>query len=104
MTNRGSDLIGVKNMCQKHQALMAELAGHEPRIRKTCNEAEDMIQRAHFASGDVKRRVVALQGKWQTLRDKVCFETFFQDFFVRPLETIIWFVLGFFKTFFKTFL
>jgi spectrin alpha len=57
-------------MCQKHQALMAELAGHEPRIRKTCNEAEDMIQRAHFASADVKKRVVALQNKWQMLKDK----------------------------------
>lgn len=69
-SNRGCDLIGVKNLCQKHQALMAELAGHEPRIRKTCNEAEDMIQRAHFASADVKKRVVALQNKWQMLKDK----------------------------------
>lgn len=67
---RGRDLIGVKNLCQKHQALMAELAGHEPRIRRTCNEAEDMIQRAHFASADVKKRVVALQNKWQMLKDK----------------------------------
>lgn len=69
-SNRGCDLIGVKNLCQKHQALMAELAGHEPRIRRTCNEAEDMIQRAHFASADVKKRVVALQNKWQMLKDK----------------------------------
>ena len=68
--NRGRDLIGVKNLCQKHQALMAELAGHEPRIRRTCNEAEDMIQRGHFASADVKKRVVALQNKWQSLKDK----------------------------------
>jgi len=69
-SSRGRDLIGVKNLCQKHQALMAELAGHEPRIRRTCNEAEDMIQRAHFASADVKKRVVALQNKWQLLKDK----------------------------------
>lgn len=64
------DLIGVKNLCQKHQALMAELAGHEPRIRRTCNEAEDMIQRGHFASPDIKKRVVSLQNKWQLLKDK----------------------------------
>jgi len=49
---------------------MAELAGHEPRIRKTCNEAEDMIQRGHFASADVKKKVVNLQNKWQLLKDK----------------------------------
>ena len=49
---------------------MTELAGHEPRIRKTCNEAEDMIQRSHFAAADIKKRVVALQTKWQLLKDK----------------------------------
>ena len=69
-SNRGRDLIGVKNLVQKHQALMTELSGHEPRIRKTCNEAEDMIQRGHYASADVKKRCVALQNKWQMLRDK----------------------------------
>ncbi len=69
-SGRGRDLIGVKNLCQKHQALMAELAGHEPRIRKTCNEAEDMIQRDHFAHAEVKRKVVILQNKWQSLKDK----------------------------------
>ncbi len=69
-SNRNRDLIGVKNLFQKHQGLMTELAGHEPRIRKTCNEAEDMIQRGHFASADIKKRVVALQNKWQLLKDK----------------------------------
>lgn len=69
-SNRNRDLIGVKNLCQKHQALMTELAGHEPRVRKTCNEAEDMIQNGHFASAEIKKRVVALQNKWQLLKDK----------------------------------
>lgn len=69
-SNRGRDLIGVKNLCQKHQALMAELAGHEPRIRQTCNQAADMIERKHFAADEVKKRIVALQAKWQLLKDK----------------------------------
>lgn len=67
---RGRDLIGVKNLCQKHQAFMSDLQSHEPRIRKTCNAAEDMIQRAHFAAADIKKRCVSLQTKWQCLKDK----------------------------------
>ena len=68
--SRGRDLIGVKNLCQKHQAFMSDLQSHEPRIRKTCNAAEDMIQRGHFAASDIKKRCVGLQTKWQCLKDK----------------------------------
>ena len=39
VSSRGRDLIGVKNLCQKHQAFMSDLQTHEPRIRKTCNLA-----------------------------------------------------------------
>lgn len=49
---------------------MTELAGHEPRIRRTCNEAEDMIQRQHFAAAEIKKKIVLLQNKWQLLKDK----------------------------------
>ena len=68
--NYGRDLIGVQNLVKKHQALMIELATHEPRIRKTCNEGEDMIQREHYAANDIKKRIVQLQSKWQLLKDK----------------------------------
>ena len=49
---------------------MIELATHEPRIRRTCNEGEDMIERDHYAANDIKKRIVQLQNKWQTLKDK----------------------------------
>ena len=68
--NYGRDLIGVQNLVKKHQALMIELATHEPRIRKTCNEGEDMIQREHYAANEIKKRTVQLQTKWQVLKDK----------------------------------
>ena len=68
--NYGRDLIGVQNLVKKHQALMIELATHEPRIRRTCNEGEDMIERDHYAANDIKKRIVQLQNKWQTLKDK----------------------------------
>lgn len=69
-SSRGRDLIGIKNLAQKHQTFMTELAGHEPRIRRTCNEAEDMIQRQHFAAAEIKKKIVSLQNKWQLLKDK----------------------------------
>jgi spectrin alpha len=58
--NYGCDLIGVQILIKKHQALMIELATHEPRIRKTCNESEDMIQREHYSTPDFKKRIVQL--------------------------------------------
>jgi len=40
---------------------MIELATHEPRIRKTCNEGEDMMLREHYSTPDIKKRIVQLQ-------------------------------------------
>ncbi len=68
-SNMGRDLIGVQNLVKKHQTIQAEIQGHEPRIRKTCNEAEDMINNEHYALNDIKKRCTQLQSKWQLLKD-----------------------------------
>ncbi len=68
-SNMGRDLIGVQNLVKKHQTIQAEIQGHEPRIRKTCNEAEDMINNEHYALSDIKKRCTQLQSKWQLLKD-----------------------------------
>uniref|UniRef100_A0A2K5R8T0 Spectrin alpha chain, non-erythrocytic 1 n=1 Tax=Cebus imitator TaxID=2715852 RepID=A0A2K5R8T0_CEBIM len=41
-TNRGKDLIGVQNLLKKHQALQAEIAGHEPRIKAVTQKGNAM--------------------------------------------------------------
>lgn len=69
-TNRGRDLIGVQNLIKKHQALQAELAGHEPRINNVCVEGEAMIKDKHFASADIKAKIEELQARWQALMEK----------------------------------
>ena len=69
-TNYGRDLIGVQNLVKKHQALMTELAGHEARIRRTLNSGEDMVQREHYATPDIKQRISQLQAKWDLLKEK----------------------------------
>ncbi|KAE8583019.1 hypothetical protein XENTR_v10020411 [Xenopus tropicalis] len=69
-TNRGKDLIGVQNLLKKHQALQAEIAGHEPRIKAVTQKGESMISEGHFASDEVKGKLRELNDKWATLKNK----------------------------------
>ncbi|XP_024120554.1 spectrin alpha chain, non-erythrocytic 1 isoform X3 [Oryzias melastigma] len=69
-TNRGKDLIGVQNLLKKHQALQAEITGHEPRIKAVTQKGEAMVEEGHFAGEDVKTRLAELHGRWDTLKGK----------------------------------
>ncbi|ESO95207.1 hypothetical protein LOTGIDRAFT_202396 [Lottia gigantea] len=69
-TNRGRDLIGVQNLMKKHQALQAEIAGHEPRINNVCQHGQAMIKEGHFASKNIDESVEQLNERWQQLKDK----------------------------------
>lgn len=40
----GKDLIGVQNLLKKHQALQAEIVGHEPRIKAVTQKGEAMVE------------------------------------------------------------
>lgn len=68
--NRGRDLIGVQNLMKKHQALLAELTGHENRITGVCGQGDQMVKEGHFAGEDITRKVNELQDKWNNLKDK----------------------------------
>uniref|UniRef100_A0A673XHZ2 Spectrin alpha, non-erythrocytic 1 n=1 Tax=Salmo trutta TaxID=8032 RepID=A0A673XHZ2_SALTR len=69
-TNRGKDLIGVQNLLKKHQALQAEIAGHEPRIKAVTQKGEAMVEEGHFAGEEVKVKLEELNGRWDTLKGK----------------------------------
>ncbi|XP_062606729.1 spectrin alpha chain-like isoform X6 [Saccostrea cucullata] len=69
-TNRGRDLIGVQNLMKKHQALQAEIAGHEPRISNVCSHGNKMMDDGHFATEEIQRKIEELQDRWQQLKDK----------------------------------
>ncbi|XP_021352010.1 spectrin alpha chain-like [Mizuhopecten yessoensis] len=69
-TNRGRDLIGVQNLLKKHQALQAELGGHEPRINNVCHHGNEMIKDGHFAAKEINQKIDGLQDKWRQLKDK----------------------------------
>ncbi|KAH0615580.1 hypothetical protein JD844_005026 [Phrynosoma platyrhinos] len=69
-TNRGKDLIGVQNLLKKHQALQAEIAGHEPRIKAVTQKGNAMVEEGHFAAEDVKAKLNDLNQKWESLKGK----------------------------------
>uniref|UniRef100_A0A8C0XSS6 SH3 domain-containing protein n=1 Tax=Castor canadensis TaxID=51338 RepID=A0A8C0XSS6_CASCN len=69
-TNRGKDLIGVQNLLKKHQALQAEIAGHEPRIKAVTQKGNAMVEEGHFAAEDVKAKLNELNQKWEALKAK----------------------------------
>ncbi|CDI97721.1 Spectrin alpha actinin [Echinococcus multilocularis] len=68
--NVGRDLIGVQNLIKKHQAVLAEIAGHEPRIQDVYQTGENMAQQGHFASEEIRKRIAGLNSVWEDLRQK----------------------------------
>lgn len=69
-TNRGRDLIGVQNLIKKHQAVLAEINNHENGVRAVCQTGEEMIAEGHFASNEIRSRILSLNEKWQQLKEK----------------------------------
>ncbi|XP_055377124.1 spectrin alpha chain isoform X3 [Condylostylus longicornis] len=69
-TNRGRDLIGVQNLIKKHQAVLAEINNHEPRLINVIQAGEQMIKDQPYASEEIKQRVDALRDQWNALKEK----------------------------------
>ena len=53
---------------KKHQALQAELAGHEMRISNVSQDGTQMIKDGHFAKDQIQQKILDLQEKWQQLK------------------------------------
>ncbi|CAG0916965.1 unnamed protein product [Notodromas monacha] len=69
-TNRGRDLIGVQNLIKKHQAVVAEINNHEPRVDNVAASGETMVEDGHFAAEEIVRRIDGLRKAWTSLKDK----------------------------------
>lgn len=53
----GKDLIGVQNLLKKHQALQAEIGGHEPRIKAVTQKGEAMVEEGMCSFFPKKRKL-----------------------------------------------
>ncbi|XP_034950894.1 spectrin alpha chain [Chelonus insularis] len=69
-TNRGRDLIGVQNLQKKHQAVLAEINNHEPRVAAVCQAGSRMLEEGHFAAEEISQRLSALDEHWGQLKEK----------------------------------
>ncbi|KAK0179706.1 hypothetical protein PV327_005434 [Microctonus hyperodae] len=69
-TNRGRDLIGVQNLQKKHQAVLAEINNHEPRVAAVCQAGSKMLSDGHFAADEISQRLAALDEHWGQLKEK----------------------------------
>lgn len=65
----GKDLIGVQNLLKKHQALQAEVSGHEPRIKAVSVKGEAMVEEgtAHSLVGLLSPIAGCLRTVWLSL-------------------------------------
>ena len=52
---------------KKHQALLTEVAGHEPRIHSVCDQGAQMIDGGHYAATDIQQKIDDLKDKWSQL-------------------------------------
>ncbi|TPP57241.1 Spectrin alpha chain non-erythrocytic [Fasciola gigantica] len=69
-TNVGRDLIGVQNLIKKHQAVSAEVSGHEPRIEEVIQEGNAMVCTKHYAAEEITKRISELRADWRHLCEK----------------------------------
>ncbi|XP_052769142.1 spectrin beta chain, non-erythrocytic 2-like isoform X1 [Mya arenaria] len=62
-----SDLQGKMKKLQKHQAFEAEIVANTDRIDKIKQLGENLVQKRHMASDDIRQVVKRLMGKWKEL-------------------------------------
>ncbi|XP_058165915.1 spectrin alpha chain, erythrocytic 1 [Dasypus novemcinctus] len=67
-TYLGKDLIGSKNLLNRHQIILADIASHEPRIRVITEKGNKMVEEEHFAAEDVASKVKSLNENMESLR------------------------------------
>ncbi|XP_074246098.1 spectrin alpha chain, erythrocytic 1 isoform X2 [Saimiri boliviensis] len=67
-TYLGKDLIASKNLLNRHQVILENIASHEPRIQAITERGEKMVEEGHFAAEDVASRVESLNQNMESLR------------------------------------
>ena len=56
---------------KKHQALQAELAGHDPRINNVSQLGAEMVNDGHFAADEIQAKIKDLEERWKALKVKL---------------------------------
>lgn len=67
-THLGKDLVAAKNLLNRHEVILADIASHEPRIQTITERGNKMVEEGHFASEDIASRVESLNKNMESLR------------------------------------
>ncbi|XP_006895498.1 PREDICTED: spectrin alpha chain, erythrocytic 1 [Elephantulus edwardii] len=67
-THLGTNLISSKNLLNRHQVILSDIASHEPRIRVITERGNKMVEEGHFAAEDVASRVMSLNKNMESLQ------------------------------------
>ncbi|XP_028721446.1 spectrin alpha chain, erythrocytic 1 [Peromyscus leucopus] len=66
-THLGKDLVAAKNLLNRHEVILADIASHEPRIRVITERGNKMVEEGHFAAEDIASRVESLNKNMESL-------------------------------------
>ncbi|XP_028611071.1 spectrin alpha chain, erythrocytic 1 isoform X2 [Grammomys surdaster] len=67
-THLGKDLVAAKNLLNRHEVILADIASHEPRIQVITERGNKMVEEGHFAAEDIASRVESLNKNMESLR------------------------------------
>ncbi|GAB1285753.1 Spectrin alpha chain, erythrocytic 1 [Apodemus speciosus] len=66
-THLGKDLVAAKNLLNRHEVILADIASHEPRIQVITERGNKMVEEGHFAAEDIASRVDSLNKNMESL-------------------------------------
>ncbi|CAH6789544.1 spectrin alpha chain, erythrocytic 1 [Phodopus roborovskii] len=66
-THLGKDLVAAKNLLNRHEVILADIASHEPRIQVITDRGNKMVEEGHFAAEDIASRVESLNKNMESL-------------------------------------
>ncbi|EDL13221.1 spectrin alpha 1 [Mus musculus] len=66
-THLGKDLVAAKNLLNRHEVILADIASHEPRIQVITERGNKMVEEGHFAAEDIASRVESLNKNMESL-------------------------------------
>ncbi|XP_042637830.1 spectrin alpha chain, erythrocytic 1 [Orycteropus afer afer] len=69
-TYLGKDLVSSKNLLNRHQVILADIAAHEPHIQVITDRGNKMVEEGHFAAEDVASRVKSLNENMKSLQTR----------------------------------
>ena len=64
-----NDPTNLSNKIQRHQAFEAELAANKRRLEAVVVEGNELSSGGHYATKEIKSRLVSLEKSWQNLEE-----------------------------------